>query len=183
MCQGGPDSLCSGQLIVHTAFCSQTSAHFPAETLGGQRGVPEVAHSPDTAVPGPLLQPPWKPSMKEGAATLALRSELEGNRRTWQAGKSLGFAIWIIHLKLRKQLGDWKEGGKIMNKIRRSTNLSADVPSSSFSSSAPTDLGATLVSSNMFLGARRQSSSSGDPIQTHNLPVGTGRGSGQGKPA
>lgn len=52
---------------------------------------------------------------KRGLATLALRNELEGNRRAWQAGKGLGFAIWIIHLKLRKQLGEWKEEGRKSN--------------------------------------------------------------------
>lgn len=74
------------------------------------------------------INPLWK---GEGAAMLASRNELEGNRRAWQAGKGLGLAIWIIHMKPRKQLGEWRKGGKIMSQVKRNTNLSATIPSSS----------------------------------------------------
>lgn len=108
------------------SFCNQTSPHLPAEPSVGQTDVRRATHSPDThvtwmhrAVPTTSLQHPCKPSgpapCKDGAKPLALRNELEGNRRAWQAGEGLDFTIWIIHLKLRKQLGERKEEGRKSN--------------------------------------------------------------------
>lgn len=129
----------------------------------GQTGVLEV-----TTLGAQSCSCTFKPPRKEGVAALAVRNELKG---TEGPGRQARFALCNLDIPSETQKATRRmEEEKVMNKRKRSMNLPAAIPSSSFTSKCSNR--PRRFPSNTILGARESLGYSGNHITCTPAPEG-----------